>query len=385
MTGSTSSAEYIYDAFGRRVAKVVDGVTTYYLYNKRYQVLEERDGTDALAARYLYASYIDEPLTMERSGVTYTYHPDAQFSLTEMTDSNGALVERYEYDVYGEARLFDGAGNSLTTSAIGNPYLYTGRRYDPESGNYYYRARIYSAGIGRFLQMDPTGYVDGMNLYASYFVVNGGDPNGTDFIAVGTRKLQGFEDTWEWLPFNHMSLEYYTQDKCEDNSKEGERFTANREPEGAIRSGQLELLMNDETFGHEKEDSSELWGDYAFWVWDQISVINRTSTAQKMIIIYADTKSSKGAKIKWQAIKRAARNYRFAEQLPLGTTLKNWPNSKYNTPFYVPLHNRRNNSNTFVREMANEIGEDADIIGGWHPGADKARPVLKQGYTPTRR
>ena len=29
--------------------------------------------------------------------------------------------------------------------ALGNPYLYTGRRYDPETGLYYYRARMYSA------------------------------------------------------------------------------------------------------------------------------------------------------------------------------------------------------------------------------------------------
>lgn len=41
-------------------------------------------------------------------------------------------------------RILDGAGNPLTDSAIGNLYLFSGRRYDPESGNYYYRARMYS-------------------------------------------------------------------------------------------------------------------------------------------------------------------------------------------------------------------------------------------------
>ena len=44
--------------------------------------------------------------------------------------------------------------------------MFTGRRFDPESGNYYYRARIYSPELGRFLQTDPLGYVDGLNLYA---------------------------------------------------------------------------------------------------------------------------------------------------------------------------------------------------------------------------
>jgi len=48
---------------------------------------------------------------------------------------------------------------------VGNPYLFTGRRYDPETGLYYYRARYYDPEIGRFLQVDPIGYAGGINLY----------------------------------------------------------------------------------------------------------------------------------------------------------------------------------------------------------------------------
>lgn len=165
-TGPGGSAEYIYDAFGRRAAKIVDGAATYYIYNTGYQIIEERDGSDQLLARYTYGSAIDEPLTMERGGIAYTYHRDALGNVTEVSDASGALVERYEYDVYGSAQIFDGGGSPLAASAIGNPYRFTGRQYDPESGNYYYRARIYSPRLGRFLQMDPLGFVDGMNLYA---------------------------------------------------------------------------------------------------------------------------------------------------------------------------------------------------------------------------
>ena len=166
VTTLDSSAEYVYDVLGRRVAKVLDGVTTYYLYNAGFQVIEERDAADALQARYTYGSGIDEPLTMERGGNVYYYHRDGLGSVSEISDQSGALVERYEYDVYGRPTIFDSSDNLLDASAIGNPYLFTGRRYDPESGNYYYRARIYSPELGRFLQTDPLGYVDELNLYA---------------------------------------------------------------------------------------------------------------------------------------------------------------------------------------------------------------------------
>ena len=112
---------------------------------------------------------------MERGGNIYYYHRDGLGSVTEISDQSGALVERYEYlsaaaqagDAYGAITIFDSTDTPLNaSSAIGNPCLFTGRRYDPESGNYYYRARIYSPNLGRFLQTDPLGYVDGLNLYA---------------------------------------------------------------------------------------------------------------------------------------------------------------------------------------------------------------------------
>jgi RHS repeat-associated protein len=196
MTGPGGTAEYVYDALNRRVAKVVDGVTTYFVYNAAYQVIEERDGGGALAARYTYGAGIDELLTMERGGTAYSYHRDALGSVTEVTDAGGALVERYTYDVYGEPSVFDGTGTPLAGSAMGNPYLFTGRRYDPESANYYYRARMYSPELGRYLQMDPIGYVDGMNAYAytNSNPVNRVDPSGRDFDDCSDWCMGNFED-----------------------------------------------------------------------------------------------------------------------------------------------------------------------------------------------
>jgi len=87
----------------------------------------------------------------------YYYHFDGLGSVAALSDVNSVIVERYRYDVFGEPN---------TTSSIGNPYLFTGRRYDTETGLYYYRARYYKTDIGRFLQADPIGYAGGLNLYA---------------------------------------------------------------------------------------------------------------------------------------------------------------------------------------------------------------------------
>ncbi len=148
---------YAYDALGRRVKKTVNNVTTYFIYDGD-QVIEEYNYANTLHADYVYGAGLDEVLAMTREDKTYYYHYDGLGSVSDLTDGEGNVVEHYDYDAFG--------GCSIWESVVGNPYRFTGRRFDEETGLYYYRARMYWPALGRFLQRDPLGYIDGMNLYS---------------------------------------------------------------------------------------------------------------------------------------------------------------------------------------------------------------------------
>jgi RHS repeat-associated protein len=154
-TGGTVNLKY--DPFGRRIEKASPTATTVYAYDGD-NVIEQLGGGGNLLAHYTQGARIDQPLAITDTGGTYFYHTDGLGSIASLTDSTGSVAASYVYDSFGKL--------TASTGTITNPFQYSGREFDSETGLYYYRARYYDPKGGRFLSEDPIGFDGGANFYA---------------------------------------------------------------------------------------------------------------------------------------------------------------------------------------------------------------------------
>ena len=144
---------YSYDALGRRASRAANGLTTNFLYDGDDVVIDK--SSDGSATDYLNGSRIDEKLRQTDGGAgTFYFIQDRLQSTAALADSNGSVIERFQYEAYG-----DSAASALTR------YGYTGRERDTATGLIYYRARWYDQQQGRFISEDPIGFEGGINLY----------------------------------------------------------------------------------------------------------------------------------------------------------------------------------------------------------------------------
>lgn len=203
-TQDGTAIEHVYDAEGRRVQTIFDSVPNaplerQYVYDG-WEVVEEHDlvtetpETWIFMRRYVMGIGIDEPVCMEvlpgQAGArTFYYMQSTLGNVVGLTNNNGDVVERYTYDAYGAPRFESAANVPLANqkSVYGNPYLFTGRRYEPwVLPMYEYRNRFYLPEQGRFVQRDPIGtWGDTLNLGNPLAYVGGGpttrvDPFGLD-------------------------------------------------------------------------------------------------------------------------------------------------------------------------------------------------------------
>jgi len=174
-----------YDTEGRLASYTASGVTTEFLYDgtnliAEYRHVNSTHASDTLLERYVHGTGVDEPLVWyhgsDLTDQRYFWR-NYQGSLIAYGDDGGHMTELYKYGPYGEPRTSsngDGWGGSHPR------FAYTGQIMIPEAKLYYYKARVYDPAFGRFLQTDPVGSDDDLDLYA-YVAgdpVNKTDPSG---------------------------------------------------------------------------------------------------------------------------------------------------------------------------------------------------------------
>jgi RHS repeat-associated protein len=176
-----TTVNYRYDGLGRRVEKEVISVgttTTRYVYDNE-DILLELDGSNNIIARYTHGPGIDEPLILEKGSASFFYQTDGLGSITDITNQSGTAVQRYTHSSFGKIE------SQLDPSFV-QPYTFTAREFEAESGLYYYRARTYNPLTGRFLQEDPVRFTADINFYplVGNNPVNWIDPEGLQAEAV---------------------------------------------------------------------------------------------------------------------------------------------------------------------------------------------------------
>jgi len=170
--------QYVYDVLGRRMQKSVQDFVETSSVLKNFTRKYGYDGQNIFvefdADNNMLAGHTHNPLTLDDIlSTNYTSHAvNAQIaqyagnfyyfkdhlgSIMDITDSAGNIIQKYNYKSFGKIiSTTDASGADISAApVVRSSFTYTGREFDEESGLYFYRARYYSANVGRFLQADP--------------------------------------------------------------------------------------------------------------------------------------------------------------------------------------------------------------------------------------
>lgn len=170
--GGSSVLALSYDPLGRLNQTTAGASSTQFLYDGERLAAEYNGST--LLRRYVHGTGTDNPIVwFEGSGVSTARYlaTDRQGSVIAYSDTSGNVTSSqvYAYGPYGEPNSWGGSR-----------FAYTGQIQLPEAQLYFYKARVYDPITGRFLQTDPVGYKDDIDLYAyvKEDSINRTDPSG---------------------------------------------------------------------------------------------------------------------------------------------------------------------------------------------------------------
>lgn len=151
VTKAGKNSFYRYDPFHRRIIK----------NRKRflYIGMNEIGSPDLNELRILglgSGAEVGATIAIELNEKVLAVSNDLHGNIVALSDRSG-VVQTYRYTAFGEQSVKD---------KIGNPWRFSGKRWDPASSCYYFGRRFYDPAVGRWMTPDPAGYIDGRNLYA---------------------------------------------------------------------------------------------------------------------------------------------------------------------------------------------------------------------------
>jgi RHS repeat-associated protein len=150
----TSPATLLHDPQGRWRGFML-GATLVGIDMVGTDIVTLRFGSGPPVERYAFAPGVDEPMVgYDNAGTRYYFHADGHGNVVARSNAAGAAVATIGYDEYGRP------------SAYGSRFLHAGKMHFGTVNAYYNNARWYDYKLGRFLQVDPVGYDDQVNLYA---------------------------------------------------------------------------------------------------------------------------------------------------------------------------------------------------------------------------
>jgi len=172
-----STLEFSYDPFGRlftekhlsaKDKKLLSISRYFYLGHQEIGTLTAKGDIETLKIPGLQGDKLSlSSIAFEIKGEVYVPIHDIAGNVVSLVDPQSRdLIERYQYTAFGEKTIFNAYGEVEENSAVNNPWFFAEKRSDQKSGFILFGLRFYDPTIGRWINQDPAGLVDGPNLYA---------------------------------------------------------------------------------------------------------------------------------------------------------------------------------------------------------------------------